>query len=105
MADGDGYNWGLTYSDDSQTDACFYSESYVFDWSTFYSASLDPDNWLITPAVGLGGALKFKVWNWTMPACYGMPICDIKMENGHITSSTARTNGIQKITRKAGSIC
>ena len=62
-ADGDGYNWGLTYSDDSQTDACFYSESYVFDWSTFYSASLDPDNWLITPAVGLGGTLKFKVWN------------------------------------------
>ena len=62
-ADGDGYNWGLAYSDDSQTDVCFYSESYLIDWDYFLFEALDPDNWLITPAVGLGGTLKFKTWN------------------------------------------
>ena len=56
-ADGDGYNWGLAYSDDSQTDVCFYSSSYE-DYT-----ALTPDNWLITPEVGLGGTLKFKTWN------------------------------------------
>jgi len=56
-ADGDGYNWGLAYSDNTQTDVCFYSSSYQ-DYM-----SLSPDNWLITPEVGLGGTLKFKTWN------------------------------------------
>ena len=55
--DGDGHNWGLAFSDDSQTDLCFYSASYE------NYESLTPDNWLITPAVGLGGTLKFKSWN------------------------------------------
>ena len=59
--DGDGFNWNLAYSDDSQTDVCLYSESY----SSTYWESLDPDNWLITPAVGLGGTLKFKTWNYS----------------------------------------
>ena len=58
-ADGDGYNWSLAFSDDSQTDVCFYSES----WSSDYYEALDPDNWLFTPEVGLGGVLKFKAWN------------------------------------------
>ncbi len=58
-ADGDGYNWSLAFSDDSQTDACFYSSSYAN-----YTA-LSPDNWLITPEVGLGGTLKFKTWNYS----------------------------------------
>ena len=56
-ADGDGYNWGLAYSDNTQTDVCFYSSSYQ-DYT-----ALAPDNWLITPEVGLGGTLKFKTWN------------------------------------------
>ena len=56
-ADGDGYNWSLAYSDDSQTDVCLYSASYA-DYT-----GLTPDNWLITPAVGMGGTLKFKSWN------------------------------------------
>ncbi len=55
-ADGDGYNWDLTYSNDAQDDLCFYSDSW--NWG-----ALDPDNWLITPTVGLGGTLKFKTWN------------------------------------------
>ncbi len=62
-ADGDNFNWQLAYSDDSQTDACFNSESYYIDWNTFTGGALDPDNWLITPNVGLGGSLKFKTWN------------------------------------------
>ena len=56
-ADGDGNNWGLAYTDDAQTDLCFYSASYES-----YEA-LTPDNWLFTPAVGMGGTLKFDVWN------------------------------------------
>lgn len=56
-ADGDGNNWGLSYSSNAQDDACFYSVSYSSSLG-----ALDPDNWLITPAVGLGGTLKFKAW-------------------------------------------
>ena len=58
-ADGDGNNWGLAYSSDAQDDACFYSASYS------NGSALDPDNWLITPEVGLGGTLKFKTWNYS----------------------------------------
>ena len=56
-ADGDGNSWGLAYSNDSQDDICFYSASY------YNYQVLTPDNWLITPEVGLGGTLRFKVWN------------------------------------------
>ena len=56
-ADGDGYGWGLAYSSDAQDDVCFYSSSYI---SGVGAAS--PDNWLFTPAVGLGGTLKFDAW-------------------------------------------
>ena len=58
-ADGDGENWGLAYADGANYDVCFYSES----WSSNTWAALTPDNWLITPAVGMGGTLKFKTWN------------------------------------------
>ena len=60
-ADGDGENWSLWYADDAQYDVCFGSESYS---SSTYSA-LTPDNWLITPEVGMGGTLKFKTWNYS----------------------------------------
>ena len=56
-ADGDGNNWALAYSSDAQDDVCFYSASYE------NYEQLSPDNWLITPEVGLGGTLKFKTWN------------------------------------------
>ena len=55
-ADGDGDNWGLMYTDDAQTDLCFASFSYDSDTQ----ADLTPDNRLYTPAVTLGGKLKFK---------------------------------------------
>lgn len=54
--DGDGYNWNLAYSDDSETDACFYSESYSG------GTALSPDNYLITPNVPLKGELRFTLW-------------------------------------------
>ncbi len=57
--DGDGKGWGLAYSSEAQDDVCFYSASYD---SQTYSA-LTPDNWLITPVIGLGGTLKFKAKN------------------------------------------
>ena len=59
--DGDGVYWTLYYSDDTYTDACFGSASY--DYSA--GGALTPDNWLITPAVKLGGTLKFKTWNYS----------------------------------------
>ena len=57
-ADGDGNNWGLSYSDDTQTDVCFFSESWSYDT---YEA-LTPDNYLFTPEVPLKGVLKFTYW-------------------------------------------
>ena len=57
-ADGDGATWGLAYSNDAQDDVCFYSSSYDYN----YGGALTPDNWLFTPAVGLGGTLKFDAW-------------------------------------------
>ena len=56
-ADGDGYGWGLAYSNSAQDDVCFTSASYISG-----TGALTPDNWLFTPAVGLGGTLKFKAW-------------------------------------------
>ncbi len=58
-ADGDGYNWGLYYSSDAMDDLCFYSESYDGDTST----ALNPDNWLITPDLMLGGIFAFDAKN------------------------------------------
>ena len=56
-ADGDGNNWGLAYSSDAQDDLCFVSSSYISG-----VGAVTPDNWLFTPAVGMGGTLKFDAW-------------------------------------------
>ena len=56
-ADGDGNGWGLAYSSDAQDDVCFYSSSYISG-----VGAVTPDNWLFTPAVGMGGTLKFDAW-------------------------------------------
>jgi hypothetical protein len=58
-ADQDGYNWSLAYTDDAQTDLCFYS----YSWSSA-SGALTPDNWLISPEFDVTEAtqLKFDVW-------------------------------------------
>ena len=73
-ADGDGANWGLAYSSDAQDDVCFYSSSYDYN----YGGALTPDNWLFTPAVGLGGTLKFDAWqhNTSYPDKIMVYVCD-----------------------------
>ena len=57
-ADGDGYNWGLAFSDDTQTDVCFTSDSWDYDTYT----DLSPDNYLFTPDVTLDGVVRFTYW-------------------------------------------
>lgn len=66
--DGDGYNWGLTYSSNAQDDACFYSESYI----NGTDEALTPDNWLITPEVRLGDVFKFDAKNDNYPDVLGV---------------------------------
>ena len=58
-ADGDGYAW-YTFTPDDNTN------QYVYDASCMTSASymggaLTPDDWLISPALDLGGTLSFMV--------------------------------------------
>lgn len=59
--DEDGNEWGLmaTDGDDNTdpTDACWASQSYINS-----VGAVTPDNWLVSPAVKLGGTLKFKAW-------------------------------------------
>ena len=63
-ADEDGYNWDLILGGYDPTgtlgeneNVCFYSASY------YNNTSLDPDNWLITPDLLLGGTFKFMAQN------------------------------------------
>ncbi len=72
-ADGDGNGWGLAYSSDAQDDVCFYSSSYISG-----VGAVSPDNWLFTPAVGLGGTLKFDAWQQsaTYPDKIMVYVCD-----------------------------
>ena len=56
--DQDGNGWGLAYSSDAQDDLCFFSAS----WDQT-AGDLTPDNWLLTPVIGMGGSITFKAWN------------------------------------------
>ncbi|MBQ9555684.1 MAG: DUF2436 domain-containing protein [Muribaculaceae bacterium] len=56
-ADGDGNNWGFTFSSDAQDDVCLVSGSYVNG-----VGACSPDNYIGTPNVPLKGVLKFTVW-------------------------------------------
>ncbi|MBR5102605.1 MAG: choice-of-anchor J domain-containing protein, partial [Muribaculaceae bacterium] len=58
-ADGDGSGWGFAYSSSAQDDVCLASYSYE------NYTSLDPDNWIFTPEVPMGGKLTFKCKNVT----------------------------------------
>ena len=73
-ADGDGVNWGLAATDQAATDAAFYSASY----DSNAGGALTPDNWLFTPAVGLGGTLKFDAWQQSasFPDKFMVYVCD-----------------------------
>ena len=56
-ADGDGYGWEVE---------SYYAHSgdYSLTSRSYYSGALDPDNWLISPEVPLGGSLSFWAMNY-----------------------------------------
>ena len=56
--DGDGYGWEV---DDYYSHA---SGSYSLKSRSYYGGALDPDNWLISPEVPLGGMLSFWAMNY-----------------------------------------
>ena len=59
-ADGDGYNWEwwTTYRNES------HSGTSLLISRSYYSGALDPDNWLITPTIDLGGTMSVWVRSW-----------------------------------------
>jgi len=64
-ADGDGYNWGLVsefYPDDGGYNSV--DAAYSYSWSASTSA-LEPDNYLVSPEVELGGSVSFWATNHT----------------------------------------
>ena len=76
-ADGDGYNWvlgsacGGVYLEEGSnlTEGHSGSDMVVSgSWTNVTSTALDPDNWLISPQVGLGGS--FSMWAKGHQAAY-----------------------------------
>jgi len=57
-ADADGNNWSVYPTSGINSSRCVGSRSY-------YSGTLNPDNWLITPKVSLDGALNFWTKNYS----------------------------------------
>ena len=51
-ADGDGHNWEVSHTNDSNTGYCLMS----------VSQDLTPDNWLFSPETKLEGILRFTYW-------------------------------------------
>jgi len=96
-ADGDGNNWGLAYTDNTQSDVCFFSESWSYDT---YEA-LTPDNYLFTPEVPLQGVLRFTYWgasntyveNFMVYALVGEDMYALATED-YVTSTTHVTETI-----------
>ena len=55
-ADGDGDYWGIGYGEAGEApDYCFQSDSY------YSGTSYDPDQYLVSPEVNLGGVLRFRM--------------------------------------------
>lgn len=78
-ADGDGYNWGLIYLDEEETDVAFYSASY-------YKGARTPDNWLISPEIDLGGELSFDAFSSS--ANYPDEVFQVYVLQGEIDDNT-----------------
>ena len=77
--DGDGYNWSITElgSDAPDGNNVFYSASYG-------NNALDPDEYLITPEVEMGGTLTFWAGTYYYPenfAVYIIPDVDDTMDS------------------------
>ena len=58
-ADGDGYAW-YTFTPDDNTNQYVYDASCMTS-ASYMGAALTPDDWLISPALDLGGTLSFMV--------------------------------------------
>ncbi len=64
-ADGDGNNWSDLGMDGHNGGACISSQSYIN-----YVGPLTPDNYLVSPAVTLGGSSTFSFWACAQDANY-----------------------------------
>ena len=68
--DGDGYGWEVEsyYA---------HSGSYSLTSRSYYGGALDPDNWLISPEVPLGGLLSFYAMNYlgSYPDNFAVYVC------------------------------
>ena len=62
--DGDGNNWGLSYGGYDPTNQLSYDDNVCFHSYSYYNGeAFDPDNWLYTPELTLGGTFKFWAFN------------------------------------------
>ena len=106
--DGDGYGWEV---DD------YYSHnggSYSLKSRSYYAGALDPDNWLISPEVPLGGMLSFfsmnylSSWpdNFAVYVCVGTPTSaeDFVQVSGMITPPTTWTEYTVDLSDYAGEV-
>ncbi len=104
--DGDGYGWEV---DD------YYSHgtgSYSLKSRSYYGGALDPDNWLISPEVPLGGTLSFfsmnylSSWpdNFAVYVCVGTPTSaeDFVPVSSMITPPTTWTEYTVDLSEYAG---
>ena len=104
--DGDGYGWEV---DD------YYSHgtgSYSLKSRSYYAGALDPDNWLISPEVPLGGMLSFfsmnylSSWpdNFAVYVCVGTPTSaeDFVQVSGMFTPPTTWTEYTVDLSEYAG---
>ena len=106
--DGDGYGWEV---DD------YYSHnsgSYSLKSRSYYAGALDPDNWLISPEVPLGGTLSFFSMNYltsypdnfAVYVCVGTPTSaeDFVQVSGMITPPTTWTEYTVDLSDFAGEV-
>ncbi len=106
--DGDGYGWEV---DD------YYSHnsgSYSLKSRSYYAGALDPDNWLISPEVPLGGTLSFFSMNYltsypdnfAVYVCVGTPTSaeDFVQVSGMITPPTTWTEYTVDLSDYAGEV-
>ncbi len=62
--DEDGNNWGLSYGGyDPNNDQLSYYDNVCFHSYSYNGEAFDPDNWLYTPELTLGGTFKFWACN------------------------------------------
>ena len=104
--DGDGYGWEI------ETYYSHNSGSYSLKSRSYYGGALDPDNWLISPEVPLGGSLSFWAMNYLTSypdnimvyVCVGTPTsaADFVAVSNFITPPTTWTEYTVDLSDYAG---